>query len=499
MILSPEKRDILNNNKVSMALFKEQPYAFFGWGLKYPKQFEAIKQWLEIQPKITVFGGWTRTGKTAVPVYLLACWFLGFLNKDWLGAKAMGIHKTSHWPHPVGRKKQAWIGGKSIDHVENVLLELYRSMLPSNVIKQDMTKNDKRIIGLDDTRLLIRTYEQDLETWKSGEADMIHLDEEPPLGVFKECLRRTNTTQGKIFISASIDDADVSWLPDACDNPIKYFGTDSFLHFKFGVEDVPETIFPQDEKDNTYRRYDGTPLELAVRKGAWASLSGKWVHKFNADLSVIDPFNIPEHWLKWRFIDAGIAAPSACTWIALHPKGDMFIYREYYKAGTTIDERCRDIVEMSGSKRQRDGDLWMEHEQKERYIATYLDHAEFKSDPITGDSVDFVYVKSGLQVQPWTTMGQEARREVINRWFDKDMKKIHFITREKGAPRCYIFNNCTNLIWEIQKKSVKREKTDRHGVSERKVDNRDDHLIDCVESACVELENWLGVSEKDFE
>jgi hypothetical protein len=142
--------------------------------------------------------------------------------------------------------------------------------------------------------------------------------------------------------------------------------------------------------------------------------------------------------------------------------------------------------------------MWREIERQERYVSTYLDHAEFKSDPITGDSVDFVYVKCGLDVQPWTTMGQEARREVINRWCDVNMTKNHFITGEKGAPRLYIFSNCTNLIWEIQKKSVKREKSDKHGVSERKVDNRDDHLLDCVESACVELENWMGLTEEDF-
>lgn len=498
MILSKPKQAIIDADPIKKAFLQKEPYAFFGWGLNYPRQAEVIRKWIEVQPKITVLTGWKRTGKTQVAVYLLTCWLLSRLDKNWIGARTMGVKESIHWHKGALKDRVAIIGGKSLDHVENVLLPLYKSLIPGYMIKSNMTKNDKRLVMEDDSKALIRTYDQDLEMWKSGTAEIIHLDEEPPIGVMNECLDRTRTTAGKIFITVAIDDADVSWLPDACNNPIKYFGTDSFLHMKMGIEDVPIDIYPEEEKQNTYRKYDNTPFELAVRKGEFAYISGKWWSKFDPQLGVIEPFPIPDHWLKWRFIDAGMAAPAACAWVALHPAGDMFVYREYYKAGTTIDERCRDIIELSGNRRQRDGDIWIEHEQREHYIATYLDHAEFRGDPITGDSVDFVYVRAGLTVQPWSTMGQEARREVINRWLDIDHKKTHYINGKRGAPRLYIFSNCTNLIWEAQKKAVKREKSDKHGISERKVDNRDDHLTDCVESAAIELENWIGVSEKDF-
>jgi hypothetical protein len=293
-----------------------------------------------------------------------------------------------------------------------------------------------------------------------------------------------------------VDDADVSWIPDCIANPKKFIGTDEFMWEKLGVEDVPNSIYPLSEKKKVFMQYDGTVFQDAVRHGSFAYVSGRWVPEFEKDTHVVAPFKIPDSWKLYRYIDCGTAAPTACLWIAAHPLGAIFVIREYYKKGTTIRERCEDIIEMSGNKRQRDGSWYKEIECSERYEMTVADHAEFHRDAITGDDLSMEYVKEGLNIQPSTTLGQEARREILRKFMYVDKSKKHFVKHTDGAPNVYIFDTCVNLLWELQKKTFKKRANERSGVTERKIPNVDDHGIDALEFACCDL-RWL-VEDKEL-
>ena len=181
----------------------------------------------------------------------------------------------------------------------------------------------------------------------------------------------------------------------------------------------------------------------------------------------------------------------------MHPvKNILFFYREYYKAMTNVQERCRDIIEMSGNIRHKCGDIYEERNVSENYEDTIMDHAEFHVDPTSGDRFDFEYIREGLVCQKSTTMGQEARREMMRKWLLVDKREKHFITHEPGAPRAYFFSSLENLIWEAQKKTFKRAKSDKSGVSERKIDNKDDHLTDCAENISCLL-SWV-IAEREL-
>ena len=496
-MITPDKylRHIERYPEIGRAIM-DYPIAMFGEVVKYPKQAMIIKKWLEVQPKICVITGWKRTAKTSLGCFISTAWALDGIDPAWPGSRTMGIS-----PELVNRaneflkrrtpsEKVGLIGGRTMDHVDSVLLREYQGLIPHTLVKQWFSRNHQSVNLWNNTRWVVRSYDQNLESWKSGAYKLAHLDEEPPYEVLMEMLERTRTTKGKIIITVAVDDADTSYLPDACLNPLKYFGTDSFLHFKLGVEDVPDDIYPSEEKKIVFQQYDNTPFQAAVRNGEFAYVSGKWLPEFDPQIHVIKPFPIPRDWKLIRCVDAGTAAPTACTWVALHPRNIMFIFREYYKKGTSIRERCQDIIELSGNKRKRDGDIYIEEDSKEKYELTLLDHAEFKFDAVTGDSLDYEYIKEGLCVQPWTTLGQEARREIARKWLYVDKRERHFITGELGAPRVYVFDTCPNFIWEIQKKAFKKPTTERSGVPERKIDNKDDHLLDCFEAAAVEL-RWM--------
>lgn len=440
-------------------------------------------------PKVTVISGWKRTGKTQLAAYIMSCWMEGEMNCLWPGCRGMGIDFNRTWHTKIRADRIGLIGGRSLQHIEDTLLKIYRDLLPPGKIGKwfGHTHSKIKTIGEWSAECVVRTYEQSLEMWKSGAYEIIHLDEEPPWDKFQECLSRTGTTKGKILISVALDDADMSYLPEMCANPKKVIGTDSFMHVKLGLEDVPTDIYPLEEKEITYKRFQGTPFEDAVRYGEFAYVSGRWWPEFDVKIHVIPAFEPPKNWKRFRFIDSGVAAPTACIWVALSPSNIMFAYREYYKTHTTIAERCKDIIEMSGNFRQREGGIWVEHEIHEKYEMTQLDHAEFKQDAITGDGLDYEYVKEGLCVMPWTTLGQEGRREIMRKWLWINKDEKHFITHENGAPRVYVMDSCANLIWEAQKKTFKKTFNERSSTLEIKIQNKDDHALDCLESAAVEM------------
>lgn len=490
MIVPEASLEIFRNNPALAKAADDYPIAFFGWHIKYDKQAHIIKDWLIRRPKVCVITGWKRTAKTSLAAYLGSAWLMGQLNKDWPGAKAMGIEQSQVWSRRFRGERVGLIGGSSLDHVETVLLKEYEELIPKGMIKSWFSRAKHHISSHMGSRFVVRSYDQTLEAWKSGDYGFVHLDEEPDEAVLKECFNRTSTTKGQIIISVAIDDADVSYLPEACLNPMKFFGTNSFMHYELGLEDVPLQIVPQESKEIMYKQYDGTPLELAVRKGKFAFLSGRWWPEFDVKVHVIEPFEIPQGWKRWRFIDAGMAAPAACLWATLSPHNDLFFYREYYKKGTTIGVRCREIIELSGNTRIRSQGIWEEVCDNEQYEMTQLDHAEFRKDDHTGDSVDYEYVKEGLQVMPWSTLGQEARRDITRKWLFVDKTRPHYVTKAPGAPRLYIFDTCADLIWEAQRKSFKRQNNPKSGTVEKKVQNKDDHSMDCLESACCEL-SWI--------
>lgn len=497
MIVPDDFLEWLEKNPAHKKAFNSFPLAYFGRIIPYPKQAALIKEWIKKQPKVWIITGWKRCSKSAIGSFIGSCWLMGYLNRDWPGAVEMGIDNSLQWTKRYNKERVGLIGGKTLDHIESVLLAQYRAFLPPSFIKSWFSKGKPRIELVDAQKMIVRSYDQDLESWKSGQYQMIHLDEEPPLNVFLECLERTRTTKGKIIITVAVDDADVSWIPECIQNPMKVIGTDSFLWSKIGVEDVPNSLYPLDEKKNVFRQYDGTVFEKAVRFGDLISVAGRWIPEFQKEIHCIPSFPIPDSWKRFRAIDPGTAAPTACLWCAVHPSTKMFfIYREYYKAGTTIGERCSDIIEASGNRKQRDGDMWMEIQNKESYEMTLMDHAEFHKDAHTGDGLDYAYVQAGLNVQPCTTLGQEARRDILRKFMFVDKTKKHFISHEEGGPMIYIFEDqCPNLVWEIQKKSFKKTNNERAGTIERKISNKDDHAIDCLESLACEMQWMVG----DFE
>lgn len=94
-------------------------------------------------------------------------------------------------------------------------------------------------------------------------------------------------------------------------------------------------------------------LRKAYRDGNWDVFEGQYFSEWDVNKHVIQPFEIPRTWKRFRAYDYGYDNPACCKWYALDHDGRVWVYRElYYPKGhkTDAERQAQDIVRLSGDE-----------------------------------------------------------------------------------------------------------------------------------------------------
>jgi phage terminase large subunit len=116
------------------------------------------------------------------------------------------------------------------------------------------------------------------------------------------------------------------------------------------VHDNPALI----ENDPTYvHRLNSEPNE-ALRKaylhGDWDVFAGQYFSEIRREVHFIKPFPIPEHWTRFGSYDFGFSHPAAFGWFAVDEDGNVYLYREFVKAGLRIDQFANELLKYPDTK-----------------------------------------------------------------------------------------------------------------------------------------------------
>lgn len=84
---------------------------------------------------------------------------------------------------------------------------------------------------------------------------------------------------------------------------------------------------------------------LRLRKGLWVAAEGVIFEDLDPALHFIDPFPIPDEWPRYWVVDFGFVNPFVCQMWAEDPDGRLFMYREIYRTGRTVDQHAHDILD----------------------------------------------------------------------------------------------------------------------------------------------------------
>jgi phage terminase large subunit len=160
--------------------------------------------------------------------------------------------------------------------------------------------------------------------------------------------------------------------------------------------------------------------------GSDDSFEGQIYSEFDRAVHVIKPFRIPDDWTRRIGMDDGYRNEAAWIYGAICPDGDLYVYREYYRKGRTVDEICKDNKAMWGAG--------------EKFEQARMDTAakQVKNGKNNWDTY--------LENLPSTFPMAEANKSVAT---GIDRVKQYLKPDARGKPRLYIFDTCENLLDEI--------------------------------------------------
>ncbi len=84
-----------------------------------------------------------------------------------------------------------------------------------------------------------------------------------------------------------------------------------------------------------------------LRLGLWVGAENMVYDLWDPAIHVIDPFDIPPEWPRFRAIDFGFTHPFACLWGATDEDGRLYIYRQLLKTQRLVRDHAHDIYDLS--------------------------------------------------------------------------------------------------------------------------------------------------------
>lgn len=222
------------------------------------------------------------------------------------------------------------------------------------------------------------------------------------------------------------------------------------------VSDHPIEKFKQDYS-RTLAAISDPQLRRALKDGDWDVFSGQVFREFSRDKHVIDPFNIPDHWQRWRAMDHG--NNNSVGWFTQDPASErIYMYREYRTTEyVVIGEKARTIKQLEAGEKisfgLADPSIW----------------ASGQGDMATGKSIAELYEMEGVHWMP-ANNDRKAGLEAVH---------THFATQKDGLPKIQFFSTCVSAIRTIPSLPYDKFKVDD-------VDTKaDDHDYDMLRYALM--------------
>jgi len=195
----------------------------------------------------------------------------------------------------------------------------------------------------------------------SAEYDYIYINqaEEIPLDAYEKLVGRATGRAGNAPYPQVMSDCN----PDMPTHWI--LQRDRLLRLQSWHEDNP-TLFDRDGKATALGVQSLEALDALTgvrykrgRLGLWVGAEGMVYEDWNADVHLVDRFNIPYNWRRIRAIDFGFTNPFVCLWFAIDGDGRMYLYRQLFMSQRTVRAHAEQINRLS---------------EGERYEATVADH-----------------------------------------------------------------------------------------------------------------------------
>lgn len=210
-------------------------------------------------------------------------------------------------------------------------------------------------------------------------------------------------------------------------------------HARAGVPLFYRRFIPASLYDNPYLTADGayeanllSLPEMQRRQlleGDWNIAEGAAFPEFKASVHVVEPFDIPEDWMRFRSCDYGYSSYSAVHWYAVDPSFEtLYVYRELYLTKHTGRDLAREILSV---------------ERGDRIQYGVLDSSCWHQRGQLGPSIAEEMINMGCR---WRPSDRTAGARVASK------NRLHELLKQDPdteVPGIVFFNTCRQIIADL--------------------------------------------------
>ena len=235
-------------------------------------------------------------------------------------------------------------------------------------------------------------------------------------------------------------------------------------HAKAGTALFKRRFIPARLSDNPYLAeqgdYEAMLLSLPEQQrrqlldGDWDIKEGAAFTEFDRNIHIVEPYRIPNNWVKFRACDYGYGSKSGVLWFAVSPSEQLIVYRELYVGKVLAADLADRIIELEAE----DGGM--------RYGV--LDSSLWHKRGDTGPSLAEQMIMRGCR---WRPSDRSKGSRVSGKNEIHRRLQVDEFTEE---PRLVFFNNCTNITSQLPALPIDKknpEDIDTHS---------EDHLYDAL-------------------
>lgn len=276
--------------------------------------------------------------------------------------------------------------------------------------------------------------ENDVYQYQGQSYDVIALEEatlftESQFNFIRTCNRPSNAAhpiiEPRMYLTCNPNGVGMAWVKRLFVDR-EYIGKENPDDYVFIPARVYDNKYLMEADPEYVHNLETLPehLRRAHLDGDWNVLIGQFFTEFRTDRHVVTPFELPEHWRRFRSMDWGYNDPCCVLWHAVSPDGRVYTYRELYVRQTLARDVADKIVELTGDEHIAytvvSPDMWQARGQKD----------------IDGENIAEIFLAHGVPCIKADT----------NRMIGWNLMREYMADAPDGKPRWQIFSGCRNLI-----------------------------------------------------
>ena len=396
-------------------------------------------------------------------------WFLGGNRSGKTRAGAQEVIWWATGTHPFRTiKPPIYIWAVSLDFPtsRDVVQDVIKHLIGQRYVKR-WYEADRILELTNGSTVGFKSVDAGWEKFQGTAKDLIWFDEEPAYDVYQECRMRIVDRKG-CMIGTMTPLHGMTWVYDEIYEPWLEGSRDDIECFISSTKQNPH--IPQEEVRALEDSYYDEEKEARLL-GKFVEFAGLIFKDYKRGVHCVERFAIPKTWTRLRGLDPGINNPTACVWVAISPDNDFYIYDEYYRTDTNIEENARNIKAQTGL---------------DEVSATYIDPSACNRNPAHPElkSIRDEYIRFGIPTIP-------ANNDVM--FGINKVKSLFKVNEKTGKPRLYIFKDCQATLRELARY---RWDTHRHHAEEKNPKEKPkkvmDHCMDALRYIIAADPSYLG-------